>query len=48
VGSWTLRVGAGLALIGWALYHWRFSHRHRVRFGMQVGLGSLCVVDLTR
>ena len=43
VGSWTLRVGAGLALIGWALYHWRFSHRHRVRFGMQVGLSGLFV-----
>ena len=43
MGSWTLRVGAGLALIGWALYHWRFSHRHRVRFGMQVGLSGLFV-----
>ena len=26
-----LRVLAGLALIGWALYHWRYGHRHRVR-----------------
>jgi hypothetical protein len=43
VGSWTLRVGAGLTLIGWAVYHWRFSHRHRVRFGMQVGLSGLFV-----
>jgi hypothetical protein len=30
-------------LIGWAAYHWRFSHRHRVRFGMQVGLSGLFV-----
>ena len=36
-----LRAGAGLVLIGWALYHWRFGHRHRVRFGMQVGLAGL-------
>lgn len=36
-----LRLGAALVLIGWALYHWRFGHRHRVRFGMQVGLAGL-------
>ena len=38
-----VRVGAALLLIGWAFYHWRFSHRHRVRFGMQVGLAGLFV-----
>ena len=38
-----VRIGAGLLLIGWALYHWRFGHRHRVRFGMQVGLAGLGV-----
>jgi len=38
-----LHIGAGLLLIGWALYHWRFGHRHRVRFGMQVGLAGLAV-----
>ena len=38
-----LRIIAGLALIGWALYHWRYGHRHRVRFGMQVGLFGLAV-----
>jgi hypothetical protein len=36
-----LHIGAGLVLIGWALYHWRYGHRHRVRFGMQVGLAGL-------
>jgi hypothetical protein len=36
-----VRVGAGFGLIGWALYHWRFGHRHRVRFGMKVGLVAL-------
>jgi hypothetical protein len=36
-----LRLIAGLVLIGWALYHWRWGHRHRVRFGMQVGLVGL-------
>jgi hypothetical protein len=28
-------------LIGWAIYHWRFGHRHRVRFGMTVGAAGL-------
>jgi hypothetical protein len=37
------RIGAGLVLIGWALYHWRYGHRHRVRFGMQTGLLGLGV-----
>jgi hypothetical protein len=37
----SLRLGAGAVLIGWALYHWRWGHRHRVRFGMQVGLAGL-------
>ncbi|HKD28685.1 MAG TPA: hypothetical protein VKC66_22615 [Xanthobacteraceae bacterium] len=37
------RVSATLILIGWAFYHWRFRHRHRVRFGMQVGLAGLFV-----
>jgi hypothetical protein len=36
-----LRIGAGLILIGWALYYWRFGHRHRVRIGMQAGLAAL-------
>jgi hypothetical protein len=36
-----VRVGCGLLLLGWAGYHWRFGHRHRVRFGMQTGLLGL-------
>jgi hypothetical protein len=38
-----LRIGAGLILIGWALYYWRYGHRHRVRVGMQAGLVALAV-----
>jgi hypothetical protein len=38
-----MRMGSGLLLLAWAAYHWRFAHRHRVRFGMQVGLGGLAV-----
>src|SRR6266567_449149 len=34
-------VGAGLFLIGWAAYHRRYGHRHRVRFGMQAGMIAL-------
>jgi len=36
-----VRIGSGLSLLGWAAYHWRFGHRHRVRFGMQTGLLGL-------
>jgi hypothetical protein len=36
-----VRVGSALALFGWALYHWRYGHRHRVRFGMRTGLAGL-------
>jgi len=36
-----LRIACGAILIGWALYHWRYGHRHRVRFGMQAGLLGL-------
>ena len=38
-----LRISAGFALIGWALYHGRYGRRHRVRFGMQAGLLGLAV-----
>jgi hypothetical protein len=38
-----LRIGTGLILIGWALYYWRYGHRHRVRTGMQAGLAALAV-----
>ena len=38
-----VRIGSGLLLLGWAAYHWRFGHRHRVRFGMQTGLMGLAV-----
>ncbi|MEW6641720.1 MAG: hypothetical protein AB1586_14545 [Pseudomonadota bacterium] len=38
-----VRIGAGLFLIGWALYHWRYGHRHRVRIGMRTGLAGLAV-----
>ncbi|MGH6814380.1 MAG: hypothetical protein ACREC6_01610 [Hyphomicrobiaceae bacterium] len=30
-------------LAGWALYHARYGHRHRVRFGMQTGMSGLFV-----
>jgi hypothetical protein len=38
-----VRFSAGFFLIGWALYHWRYGHRHRVRVGMQAGLAALAV-----
>jgi hypothetical protein len=38
-----VRICAGLLLIGWALYHWRYGHRHRVRVGMRTGMAALAV-----
>lgn len=38
--GWLARA-AGLLLIGWAVYHALYGHRHRVRFGMQVGYVGL-------
>jgi hypothetical protein len=43
VDARVLRIACGIALIGWALYHWRYGHRHGVRFGMQTGLIGLAV-----
>ena len=36
-----LRIAAGTLLIAWALYHWLYGARHRLRFGMQTGLLGL-------
>lgn len=36
-----LRLVAGVVLIGWGLYHWRFGARHRTRVGMQAGFWGL-------
>jgi hypothetical protein len=36
-----VRIGSGILLLGWATYHWRLGHRHRVRFGMLVRFWGL-------
>jgi hypothetical protein len=36
-----IRIAAGILLIGWAAYHTLYGSRHRVRFGMQVGMLGL-------
>jgi hypothetical protein len=36
-----LRAAAGIALLGWALYHLFRGSRHRVRVGMQTGAAGL-------
>jgi hypothetical protein len=41
VDARVLGIVCGILLIGWALYHWRYGHRHRVRFGLQAGLLGL-------
>ena len=32
---------AGLLLLGWAAWHWRYGSRHRVTVGMQAGFAGL-------
>jgi hypothetical protein len=41
IDAGVVRISAGLLLVGWGGYHWAWGHRHRVRFGMQVGLVGL-------
>ena len=41
-----VRIGGGCVLIGWAAWHWRYGHRHRVRFGMQAGAAALVAWSL--
>ena len=36
-----IRIAAGTILIVWAIYHWRYGHRHRVRVGMTAGFAGL-------
>ena len=36
-----LQLATGAALIGWAVWHWFYGHRHRVRVGMQTGMVGL-------
>ena len=36
-------IASGLLLIGWAIYHQIYGHRHRVRVGMKTGLAGLTV-----
>ena len=36
-----LELISGIALVGWAIYHALYGHRHRVRVGMQVGMIGL-------
>jgi len=38
-----VRITAGLLLIGWAIYHALYGHRHRVRFGLRTGMTGLGV-----
>ena len=38
-----LGISAGLLLVGWAVYHRRWGHRHRVRVGMQASLAGLAL-----
>jgi len=46
IDAGAVRIGAGFILICWAIYHWRYGHRHRVRFGMQTGAAALVAWSL--
>jgi hypothetical protein len=36
-----VRLAAGVILLAWAIYHWFYGHRHRVRVGMRTGFTGL-------
>jgi hypothetical protein len=36
-----ISISSGLLLIGWAIYHYMYGHRHRVRVGMRAGAVGL-------
>ena len=38
-----VRNAAGLLLIGWAIYHYSYGHRRRVRFGLTTGMAGLAL-----
>lgn len=38
-----VRLAAGVVLIAWALWHWRYGSRHRARVGMKTGMAGLCL-----
>jgi hypothetical protein len=37
------RIVAGVMLLGWAVYHGLYGHRHRVRIGMTAGFAGLAL-----
>lgn len=39
----TMSIAAGIALVGWALYHRMYRSRHRVRVGMRTGMAGLAL-----
>ena len=36
-----IRIASGALLIAWAVYHFKYGHRHRVRVGMTTGFAGL-------
>jgi hypothetical protein len=38
-----MSIVSGVALVGWAVYHWSTRSRHRVRVGMRTGMVGLTV-----
>jgi hypothetical protein len=38
-----VRVAGGMLLVAWAIYHWLYGHRHRVRVGMTAGFAGLAL-----
>jgi hypothetical protein len=43
IRSQALLAGSGILLVGWAMYHQLYGHRHRVRIGMRTGLAGLAL-----
>lgn len=41
INQHAIRTASGVLLVGWAVYHWLYGSRHRVRIGMRAGMAGL-------
>lgn len=43
INQQAIRIASGVLLVGWAVYHWLYGSRHRVRVGMRTGMAGLAL-----
>lgn len=43
INQQAIRIASGVLLVSWAVYHWLYGSRHRVRVGMRTGMAGLAL-----